>query len=352
MREANKKKVAVVCTGDRRLRESGLPENHRLMPVLHALRNLGMQAESAVYHDDFCDEVRKQLLDVDAVLVWMNPIQDGRDRSILDALLREVASQGIVVSTHPDIILKMGTKEVLYTTREVGWGSDTHLYRTLEQMRRELPVRLAAGEIRVLKQYRGNGGMGVWKVELIDPAAGAGPEAQVRIRQGRRGNYDQEMRMEEFFDLCQEYFSGKGMMIDQVFQPRLPEGMIRCYLVGDKVAGFGHQEIVAMHPQPKGAEPSAAPDPTPRLYYPPTTEQWQPLKNILEKKWVGEMVSTLGMTMDELPILWDCDFLLGPKTSSGEDTYVLCEINVSSVAPFPETAPAFIAEALRVRLEN
>jgi len=30
---------------------------------------------------------------------------------------------------------------------------------------------------------------------------------------------------------------------------------------------------------------------------------------------------------------------------SGEDTYVLCEINVSSVAPYPESAPPFIAEA-------
>ncbi len=346
MQEANRKRVAVVCIGDRRLRDSGLPEEHRLMPVLHALQERGMLAESAVYHDDFCDELRKQLLEVDAVLVWMNPIQDGRDRSILDALLREVAAEGIFVSTHPDIILKMGTKEVLYTTREVGWGSDTHLYRTLEQMRRELPVRLAAGEVRVLKQYRGNGGMGVWKIELIDPAAGAGTEALVRVRQGRRGNYDQKMTLKEFFTLCWEYFTGEGRMIDQVFQPRLPEGMIRCYLVGDKVAGFGHQKIVAMHPQPKGAEPSAAPDSTPRLYYPPTVVQWQPLKNILEKKWVREMISALAMTQDQLPILWDCDFLLGPKTSFGEDTYVLCEINVSSVAPFPATAPASIADAI------
>jgi hypothetical protein len=36
--------------------------------------------------------------------------------------------------------------------------------------------------------------------------------------------------------------------------------------------------------------------------------------------------------------LWDCDFLLGPKTASGADTYVLCEINASSVSPFPESA--------------
>ena len=37
-----------------------------------------------------------------------------------------------------------------------------------------------------------------------------------------------------------------------------------------------------------------------------------------------------------LPVLWDADFLYGPRTASGDDTYVLCEINVSSVIPFPD----------------
>ena len=41
---------------------------------------------------------------------------------------------------------------------------------------------------------------------------------------------------------------------------------------------------------------------------------------------------------DSLPTLWDCDFLLGPKQADGQDTYVLCEINVCSVAPDPESA--------------
>ena len=46
-----------------------------------------------------------------------------------------------------------------------------------------------------------------------------------------------------------------------------------------------------------------------------------------------------------LPVLWDCDFLLGPKTASGADTYVLCEINASSVSPFPESAIVPMARA-------
>ena len=43
-----------------------------------------------------------------------------------------------------------------------------------------------------------------------------------------------------------------------------------------------------------------------------------------------------------LPIIWDADFLYGPRTAAGEDTYVLGEINVSSVMPIPDQAPAAI----------
>ena len=64
---------------------------------------------------------------LDGVLVWVNPIHDGRNRANLDALLREMAASGVWVSAHPDVILKMGTKEVLHRTRTMSWGCDTAL---------------------------------------------------------------------------------------------------------------------------------------------------------------------------------------------------------------------------------
>jgi hypothetical protein len=42
---------------------------------------------------------------------------------------------------------------------------------------------------------------------------------------------------------------------------------------------------------------------------------------------------------------------LGPKTPLGHDTYVLCEINVSSVFPIPDEAPDALADTLLRRLE-
>src|SRR4029079_8756249 len=158
-------RVAALDRGDREARRKSAPEESRFLPLFRALTDLGAHAERAVFDETFADEVRRQLMSVDGVLVWVNPIQDGRDRSVLDAILREVAGAGVFVSGHPDVIAKLGTKEVLYTTRDLGWGCDTDLYRSAGEMRKELPARLSGGA-RVLKQLRGNGGTGVWKVEL------------------------------------------------------------------------------------------------------------------------------------------------------------------------------------------
>ena len=41
------------------------------------------------------------------------------------------------------------------------------------------------------------------------------------------------------------------------------------------------------------------------------------------------MMRVLGIDRQSLPIIWDADFLYGARTGSVEDTYVMCEINVS-----------------------
>lgn len=345
-------KVAIIYPGDYEARKNATPDNNRLAQIFQELSKLGVHVEPAVYHDDFCEEVRQQLLQVDVVLVWMNPIQDGRDRSVIDSMLREVADAGVHVSTHPDIILKIGTKEVVYQTRDIGWGCDTHLYDNTEQMRRELPARLASGKARVLKQYRGNGGIGVWKVKRAMDAGLAQPKTVIRIRHAKRGSIEEEITLDEFLTRCEPYFNGHGKMIDQAYQERLPEGMVRCYLVHDKVVGFGHQAINALYPAPLNASPTGIPQPGPRLYHPPNFPEFQSLRHKLEQEWVPAMQRQLDINNKNLPVLWDCDFLLGPKLPSGEDTYVLCEINASSVAPFPESAPPYVARAVLALIQS
>jgi hypothetical protein len=69
----------------------------------------------------------------------------------------------------------------------------------------------------------------------------------------------------------------------------------------------------------------------------------------METEWVPQMMQVLDIDAQSLPIIWDADFLYGPRTASGEDTYVLCEINVSSVFAIPDQAPAEIARLALAR---
>ena len=162
----------------------------------------------------------------------------------------------------PDVILKMGVKEVLHRTKHLAWGTDTHLYRTAADFTGVLPSRLQSAGPRVLKQNRGNGGQGVWKVELASELAG--DASIVSVLHAQRGSVPEEMPLAEFMARCEAYFASDGCIVDQPFQARLREGMIRCYMGADKVVGFGHQLIKALIPPPSEGPDSPAAQPGPR----------------------------------------------------------------------------------------
>jgi hypothetical protein len=338
-------RIALLWRGDRDARYAATADNNRLSRVFAALSEQGVDSEPAVYSEAQRDEVREQLLRVDGVMVWVNPLSDGVDRSDLDALLREVAEAGVWVSTHPDVILKLGTKEVLFRTRELGWGSDCHLYRSARELREQLPARLASGA-RVLKQNRGNGGEGVWKVELAGGGA-PGHDAVIDVLHAQRGSSLERVLLGDFLQRCEPYFVRGGCVLDQAFQARLPEGMIRCYLVQDRVVGFGQQLIKALIPPPPEGPSSEAAQPGPRIMHDASAPPFQRLRVAMETEWVPRLCRLLDIDRDALPVIWDADFLYGPKTPSGEDSYVLCEINVSCVFPFPDQALQPLARAAR-----
>jgi hypothetical protein len=190
--------------------KSATPENNRFYRIFEELKALGIHAEPVVYSDDIVDDVSEQLSNFDGVLVWVDPIHEGQTRIVLDPLLREVASRGPWVSAHPDVILKMGVKEVLHRTKHLGWGTDTYLYSTKSAFWAEFPSRLESAGPRVLKQNRGNGGQGVWKVEKISQPAG--DSAWVRVLHARRGSLPQEMALGDFMTRCEAYLTPGGCM--------------------------------------------------------------------------------------------------------------------------------------------
>lgn len=134
----------------------------------------------------------------------------------------------------------------------MSWGSDIRHYPTLPAMRAELPTSLARGAPRVLKQIRGQSGNGVWKVELAAPCATSTSapslDAAVRIQHAKRGSIEEIMALDQFIAQCKPYFIGQGGMIDQAYVARLSAGMVRCYMVRDRVAGFGEQLVNALYP--------------------------------------------------------------------------------------------------------
>jgi hypothetical protein len=136
-------------------------------------------------------------------------------------------------------------------------------------------------------------------------------------------------------------------MFEQPYQERIGEGMTRIYLVGRQVAGFGSQAVVALAPAKLDG---AFPEMSPRSYFPPDEPRFEHLRKLAEKTWMNEIMHALHLSEADLPLLWDIDLMLGPRNDRGEDTYVLCEINVSCVSPYPEWANPLLADAILTRV--
>jgi hypothetical protein len=290
-------RIAVLWRGDEAARSSATPETSRFKAVFAALADVGVHAEPVVYEDDVVEAVRAQLARL--------------------------------------------TKEVLHGTRTMSWASDTALYRTVEAMRIELSSRLAAGP-RVIKRNRGNGGQGVWKVETL---AGPRNRPMVCVLDATK-DASEELALEEFLERCVEYFED-GCVIDQPFQARLSEGVVRCYMAGDRCAGFGHQKVRALLDAPAARAEAGS-----RLYTFNADPRFQRLRRLMEDEWTPQLTSLLGIPWRDLPMIWDADFMLGPPGADGADSYVLGEINVSSVFPIPDEASAEIARRVADRLRS
>jgi hypothetical protein len=74
------------------------------------------------------------------------------------------------------------------------------------------------------------------------------------------------------------------------------------------------------------------------------------LKERLESGWIDLLRERVGLLRAQLPLLWDCDFMLGTSTPGEAQRYVLCEVNVSSVSPFPPSSIAPLVEAVKANL--
>jgi hypothetical protein len=104
--------LAILVYGEPDSGRNALTEE-KYRELANAFSVQGFVPHSVLYSDEQYSSVLNQLQEFDAILVWINPIEQGKDRRQLDKLLKEIASKGSIVSAHPDVILKMGTKDIL-----------------------------------------------------------------------------------------------------------------------------------------------------------------------------------------------------------------------------------------------
>lgn len=302
----------------------------------------GFDVHSISYHDSIAGSLAEVLKNYDAILVWVNPIEQGNDRRMLDELLRNLSAQGCFVSSHPDVILKIGTKNILYQTRNEEFGTDVKRYSSFEEFRERFPDDSSG--IRILKQYRGNGGNGVFKIntELFK-------QSQIGVTHAANGEQELLMTAEDFFKTFEIYFHNNGMLIDQPWNPNIINGMVRCYISGNKVAGFGYQEVNALYP----VNDSVFKKPSQRFYYSEDCGLFQDLRKLMENKWIKRLQEIAGLQTEMLPVIWDADFFINNVNEEiSSKKYSLCEINASCVSPFPESAINYIIKELGNRIKR
>jgi hypothetical protein len=341
--DKKRKNIAILVFGDANSGRNALTEE-KYKDLATAFTTEGFGVTSVLYNDNDADKLRIELPEFDAVLVWVNPIEQGRDRKKLDLLLTDIATKGCFVSAHPDTILKMGTKDVLYKTREMGWGGDTKLYANYNEFLALFHASLEDSKIRVLKQYRGNGGNGVYKIVYQS-------QGSITVVHAIAGNEERTLSISDFNNEFKAFFSNDGMLIDQEWNKNTINGMIRCYLSGSTVAGFGYQEINALY-ELNSSKSEIYFLPGKRYYFTENCGVFNDLKEIMENQWVPELQEKLSIAQNMLPVIWDADFFINtPGTDVAEGKYTLCEINVSCVSPFPPSAIKFIVNEVRERLK-
>jgi hypothetical protein len=239
----------------------------------------------------------------------------------------------------------MGVKDVLFRTRKMSWSAGVELYPSFSDFQLRFPDQVAHDRPRVLKQSRGNDGQGVWKVERAASTSGV---QELCVREAHAGSEARTMPLDQFIASCRRYFDDGGVIVDQPFQPRLRDGMIRCYVSENRVVGFGHQ-----HPQglmdPAAMHPDAA---LGKVMFPADALRFRRLKDAMEADWIPQLMTCLEIARSDMPVIWDADFLYGPADEGGADTYVLCEINVSSVFAIPDQAATSIAHCVSRRLDE
>ena len=342
------KSIALILYGDSNSTRNIFSDDN-FKGLAESLSESGFHVESVLYHHSRAKQLENDLERFTAALSWVNPkerLERGSDNLNLDDILLSISKKGVYVSTHPEIILKIGTKRVLYSTRNMDWGGDIDLYSDYEDFEKRFINSLDRSSVRILKQYRGESGRGIFKVRFKDFE-----NKTVSVIHAASSNEEQIFTKDEFHDEFRKYFEDGGLLVNQQWAQGITNGMVRCYLTGTKVSGFGYQESVALCPRSNDPEESKIRPTSRRFYFSEDCGLFQDLRKIMEEKWIPQLQQIHSISDESMPLLWDIDLFINDVNSQcPEKKYTLCEINVSCVSPFPPSCAAYMARALKEKL--
>ena len=183
---------------------------------------------------------------------------------------------------------------------------------------------LSEGVPRVLKPYRGNGGIGVQKVELvrIPHEATSSCECKAPVSETKRRR---TVPLQTFMRRL-VHGSLRRHRRRPVDRPAVPAPHHRRHhpLLPRQGRGRGLRPAVSRanrHPTSTRRPAHVFGLPAQKTMFAPDEPTLSVLRQRVESRvGTGHADSSLTSTTASLPVLWDADFLLGPKTASGEDT--------------------------------
>ena len=317
------------------------------IPICNELIQLGWGSLPIYYSDDTYDLVNDFLSKdiIQGVIVRINPgTVPGVTNSKWERLVTNISNQGICVMTTPDVMKKMGAKDVLGKITGLNCGlPDTEVYYTIEDWEKQFPPTLT--KKRVVKQNRGSSGEGIWVVELLDHDLPITHSSRIKIQEAV-DNHTEETTLGEFLTFCHQYLLGKdGLIVNQRYCPRIIEGEIRLNMIGNQVEAIVHKKPI------QGGISATLSSGAEYTQYPPDEPKFSKLVELWEKD-KQELMKTLGLGDTPLPLIWTADFIFGDD----DESFIIGEINCSCVGigaqlkiMAPKVAQAAVNSVLQCR---
>lgn len=314
--------------------------------IVDALEKRGWSSEIIFYQDEDRGAIYKYTTErAGAYISRVNP-GNLTDETHYFQLLRELVKADVHGLPHPDAMANFGAKNAIEKLKGTAIvPDDIDCYYDFETFKTEFPKYLAKG-VRVLKQNRGSTGEGVWKVEVAEPEKymdleSVPLEAEVKCTEAK-DNHVEYKTLGELIDFCVSYLTGSnGMILDMPFLPRIKEGEIRVLMLR-------RQPVNVVHKKPAPGEDSfSATLFSGAKYTYESPDKWPDLIKLLQSN-INLLVEKLGGY--DIPLIWTADFILDTDPKTGEDKYILGEINASCVgfSTFLELSENIADEIVRV----